>query len=54
VWQESHKGNHGRSEIKDFEDNKFRSRGQTKDFRMGRYLNGLYNRNSGLRIVYIW
>jgi hypothetical protein len=53
MQQESYKGSYRRPEIKNFKDNKLKSRGQTKDLRMGRHLNRLYNRNSGSRIVYI-
>jgi hypothetical protein len=38
-------------EIKDFKNNKPRSRGQTKDLKMGRRLSELHNRNNSLRIV---
>jgi hypothetical protein len=53
VRPESYKRNYRKPEIKDFKDNEFRNKGQTKDFKMGRCLNGLYNKNSGLRIVCI-
>jgi hypothetical protein len=53
VQQESHKGSYRRPKIKDFEDSEPRSKGQTKDFKMGRCLSELHNRNSGLRMVHI-
>jgi hypothetical protein len=53
VRQKSHKGSYRRPEIKDFKDNEPRSKGQTKDFKMGRCLSELYNRNSGSKIVHI-
>jgi hypothetical protein len=53
VQLESHKGSYRRSKIKDFKDNKPKSKGQTKDFKIGKYLSGLHNKNSGSKMVYI-
>jgi hypothetical protein len=53
VWQESYKRNYKRFKIKDFVNKELKSKGQTKDFKMGRCLSRLYSKNSGLKIVYI-
>jgi hypothetical protein len=51
VQLESYKESHRRSKIKDFKDNKPRSRGQIKDLKIGRYLSGLHSSNSGLMMA---
>ena len=51
---ESYKGsNYKRPRIKDFEDKKPGSKGQTKDFKRKRCLNRLYSNSNSLKIVYI-
>ena len=39
--------------IKNFKDKELGSKGQTKYFKKGRYLSGLYNNSSSLKTVYI-
>ena len=51
---ESHKrSNYGRPKIKDFKDKEPGSKGQTKDLKRKKYLNGLYSNNNSLKIVYV-
>ena len=51
---ENYKGNnYKRLRIKDFEDKKPGSKGQTKDFKKRRRLSGLYSNSNSLKMAYI-